>query len=91
MRYRLRIDRLVAREIDRLPGSVRQRILRQIDDLLDNPRPTAAKQLRHPHADKWQIPIDSWRLVYRIDDMIVIVEVLRIGKKHGPEFYEDLE
>lgn len=90
MRYRLKIDRLVAREIEYLPGSIRQRILRQIDSLLDNPRPTEAKQLRTPHSDKWQISLDSWRIVYRIDDLVVVIEVLRIGKKHGPEFYDGL-
>ena len=91
MRYRLRIDRGVVRELGRLPGSVRQRLLRQIDSLLDNPRPEAAKPLRPPHADKWQISLDSWRIVYRIDDLVVAIEVLKVGKKHGPEFYDGLE
>lgn len=90
MRYQLKIERQVLHDIQQLPGHVRQRILHLIDQLLDEPRPQAAKQLRGNHADKWQIALDSWRMVYRIEDEILVVEVLKIGKKHGPEFYAGL-
>jgi mRNA-degrading endonuclease RelE of RelBE toxin-antitoxin system len=66
-------------------------VLRLIDSLLSEPRPPAAKPLISAHADKWQISLDVWRIVYRVDDGVIVVEVLRVGKKHGPEFYEGLE
>ncbi|MCE7979588.1 MAG: type II toxin-antitoxin system RelE/ParE family toxin [Caldilinea sp. CFX5] len=90
MRYQLKIDKHVAREIQQLPGHIRQRVLHLIDQLLTDPRPAIAKQLQGQHADKWQVALDAWRVVYRIEDDMLIVEVLKIGKKHGPEFYKDL-
>jgi hypothetical protein len=30
-------------------------------------------------------------MVYRVDDKVVVVEVLRVAEKPGPEFYEGLE
>lgn len=91
MLYQLKIERNVAQQIERLPGHVRQRIVKLIDELRSEPRPVIAKSLRGQHGDKMQITLDVWRIVYRIDDDVVIVEVLRVGKKHGPEFYEGLE
>jgi mRNA interferase RelE/StbE len=90
MRYQLKIERQVLRTIQQLSGHIRQRILSQIDALLAEPRPPTAKQLRGNHADKWQIALDSWRIVYRIEDDSLVLEVLKVGKKHGPEFYVDL-
>ena len=91
MLYRLKLDRHVQHQIDRLPGHVRQRILRLLDALRGQPRPPEAKPLRGNHADKLQITLDVWRVVYRVDDVFVIVEVLKVGEKHGPEFYAGLE
>jgi mRNA-degrading endonuclease RelE of RelBE toxin-antitoxin system len=91
VRYRLKIDRQVQRQIERLPGHVRQHVLRLIDSLLSEPTPPAAKPLTGTRADKWQISLDVWRIVYPVDDEAVVVEALRAGKKHGPEFYEGLE
>lgn len=91
MLYQLKIKRNVAQQIERLPGHVRQRIVKSIDGLRSEPRPLIAKSLRGQHSDKLQISLDVWRIVYRVDDEVVTVEVLRVGKKHGPEFYEGLE
>ena len=88
MLYQLKIKREVAQQIGRLPGRVRQRIVKLIDGLRSEPRPSIAKSLRGQHSDKMQISLVVWRIVYQIDDEVVIVEVLRVGKKHGPEFYE---
>lgn len=90
MRYQLKIERSVLRDIQQLPGHLRQRILHLLDRLLDEPRPPAAKRLRGIHADKWQLALDSWRIVYRLEDDLLVVEVLKVGKKHDPEFQRDL-
>jgi mRNA-degrading endonuclease RelE of RelBE toxin-antitoxin system len=52
--------------IKKLPGNVRQRIKRAIDDLADNPRPPASKQLEMGDAEDVDIEVrrirlDNWR------------------------------
>lgn len=39
MLYRLKISKEVQRQIDRLPGNIRQRVRRMIAELAYNPKP----------------------------------------------------
>jgi mRNA-degrading endonuclease RelE of RelBE toxin-antitoxin system len=42
-------------------------------------------------ANSWQIRLDNYRIVYNIEDAVLIVEIIQLGRKHGPEFYVDIE
>ncbi len=86
VKYKIEIDGDVRKQIKRLPGNVKQRIIRFINDLADNPRPSQAKHLRD-HPNVWQHRIGNWRIV---DDYLYIT-IIKIGKKHGPEFYDDID
>lgn len=61
-----------------------------IAGLIDNPRPNNANQLRL-FANSWQIRLDTCRIVYTINDNVLIIEVIKARRKHGPEFYADIE
>jgi mRNA interferase RelE/StbE len=89
-KYRLEVPKQVQRQIDGLPGFYRQRIRQIILALAHNPRPSHAKELRL-FANSWQIRIDNYRIVYSIEDAVLIVEIIKVGRKHGPEFYADME
>lgn len=88
-RYRLSIAKPVRQTIDKLPGRYRQRVWRLIASLADDPRPPSAKQLREQEGI-YRIALDAIRIVYSIEDDILLIEVVKVGRKHGPEFYEDL-
>jgi mRNA-degrading endonuclease RelE of RelBE toxin-antitoxin system len=87
--YRLEIRREVYRQVAALPGHVRQRIRRLINNLPGNPRPSDAGPLRID-PDSWRYRIDRWRVVRRIRGGAMPVIVVKVGRKHGPEFYVDL-
>lgn len=89
-KYRLEIPKHVQRQIDGLPGFYRQRIRQIIISLANHPRPNNAKELRL-FPNSWQIRLDNYRLVYSIEDVVLIVEIVKAGRKHGPEFYADIE
>lgn len=42
----------------------------------------------------WRIQIEAWRIVYSVDEEILIVELVQVGRKAGPDrgpsFYEGL-
>jgi len=90
MHYHLRRSKKVLAQMERLPGHIRQRAKRLINDLAYNPRPTYAEELTGILAGRYKICIDDHRIVYAIDDEIITVEILKIGHKYGPEFYRDL-
>ncbi|NLC55529.1 MAG: type II toxin-antitoxin system RelE/ParE family toxin [Armatimonadetes bacterium] len=87
--YRIRVHPEAVRQMARLPGHVRQRVRRLVASLADNPRPTEAIELRDLPG-RYRIRIDRWRLIYRVDDEVLVVVILRAGPKTGPEFYADL-
>jgi mRNA interferase RelE/StbE len=89
MVYQIDIARRVRRQIEGLPGNVRQRVKREIAKLAFNPRPAYAEELRGNLAGRYKIRLDQYRLVYRIDDDVAVVEVLKAGKKQDG-FYDDL-
>jgi mRNA-degrading endonuclease RelE of RelBE toxin-antitoxin system len=37
----------------------------------------------------YRIALDQIRIVYSIEDEMLVVEVVKVGRKHGPEFYAD--
>lgn len=77
------------RRIDALPGRYRQRVWRLIQSLASNPRPAGAKQLRE-REQMYRIALDDYRIVYSIEDDLLIIEVVKVGSKAGPEFYQDV-
>jgi mRNA interferase RelE/StbE len=88
--YRLELKREVQKQVDALPSHLRQRVKQILRDLTRNPRPTYAEELRDELAQHYKIKPNDWRIVYRIQDDRLLVLVLKVGKKKGPEFYHGL-
>ncbi len=89
MAYHLEVSRLVRRQIDDLPGHVRQRIKREIASLSLQPRPENSAELQGPLHGLYKIKLDQYRIVYRINDEAAVIQVLKAGKKQTG-FYDDL-
>jgi mRNA interferase RelE/StbE len=88
--YQIDIARSVRRQIEELPGHMRQRVKREIAKLAFNPRPDHARELRGSLAGRYKIRLDHYRLVYRVDDEAVTVVILKAGMKHDG-FYDELD
>jgi mRNA interferase RelE/StbE len=83
------------KEIKSLPGNMRQRVRRTIDDLADNPHPPKSKQLDVSglpdfEAELYRIQLDRWRVVYAITESENTIDVLTV-RKRPPYDYGDLE
>jgi mRNA-degrading endonuclease RelE of RelBE toxin-antitoxin system len=78
-----------------LPGNMRQRVRRLIDDLAANPRPPSSTMLGtagldlSPDVAIHRVRIDRWRVVYAVNDVDRWVWVLAI-RRRPPYNYEDL-
>ena len=89
-KYQLDFRSGVLREIDRLPSHLHQRVKHIILGLADNPRPDIAQELHDDLRGYYKIKLGDWRIVYRIGDEILVVTVIKVGKKVGPEFYRQV-
>ena len=75
-----------------LPGNMRQRIKRAIDDLETAPRPSNGKRLQIADSvlELWRLRLDDWRVVYAIAEELQQIQVLTI-RQRPPYDYGDLD
>ena len=92
MSYRLWINKDAKVELKRLPGNMRQRLRRAINDLSENPRPHYSRKMRTPDdllIEGRRIRLERWRLVYVIDDQWEEIGILAV-RRRPPYNYGDL-
>jgi mRNA interferase RelE/StbE len=90
MRYKLKITDTAKKEIIELPGNVHQAIRRIVNSLADKPVPPNAKELRGLPG-RYRIRPNRWRIIYRVEKEDLLVLILRVRRKIGPETYQDIE
>ena len=91
--YQVWLLATVYRERKALPGNVRQRVKDLLDSLAEDARPynSIEVQLEDVNLD-WEvrrIRIETWRVIYAIDEELQQVAILAI-RKRPPYDYEDL-
>ena len=84
MTYDVFIERSAQRTLAKITQPHQDRIIRAIDNLHDNPRPSGALKLTGRPA--WRIRIGDYRVIYEIDDYKTTVLVVSIG--HRKKIYE---
>lgn len=86
MSYRIEVMPAARREIRALPAYVRSQAIQLIDELGRDPRPARAKELRD-HANTYRIWLAGrWRMVYAVDDELVLVLILRVRRKEDIDY-----
>ena len=68
------------RELESLPDEMLRRVDRIIASLATDPRPRGCVKLQGA-ADLYRMRAGDYRVIYRIDDAIRVVEVTRIGHR----------
>lgn len=73
-----------ARQVKKLPRSVRDRVLAAVTDLGSDPRPPGSRKLvGEKHA--WRIRVGDYRVIYDVIDRELVVTVVRTA--HRREAY----
>lgn len=86
MSYEVKFSRGAKKQFRKLPIDVQQRIQTKINDLAIEPRPNWVKKLQ-ADDNSYRIRVGDYRVVYEIDDDVLIVTVIKIG--HRSEIYKD--
>ena len=76
--------RSARKELQNLDPQVARRILKQIEALVANPRPTGVVKLEGA-SDLWRIRVGEWRVVYRVSDRDRLVDVVAV--RHRRDAY----
>ncbi len=70
--------------MDKLSNQVAKPLLKAIISLAVNPRPSGCKKLKGRSA--WRIRIKDYRVIYEIQDKVLLVEAVAIG--HRKDIYK---
>lgn len=82
--YRVEVEPAVERTLDKLSAQTRDRILRRIQALAEDPRPRRCVKLASL-TDTYRIRAGDYRILYEVHDRLVLVVVVRVA--HRREAY----
>ena len=82
-KYRIAIKKSAAKELHSLPNRDLNKIIEKIQDLSNNPRPPGCIKLSD--KERYRIRVGNYRILYSIEDDILIVYVVKIG--HRKDIY----
>jgi len=80
MSYQLILLPRAEKELKKLPKKEFLKIDEIILQLADNPRPNGCKKLQGI-ADTYRVRVGDYRILYRIEDDRLIIEVIRIANR----------
>lgn len=91
MSYRLRFHELALTEWRKLDGSVRETLKKKLLERLENPRVPSAALSGMPNCYKIKLKSLGYRLVYRVDETVIFVTVIAVGKRDRQKVYESAQ
>jgi len=82
-KYKITIKKSAAKELQDIPKKDLRKIVKRIQSLALNPRPTGSQKLSA--RQQYRIRQGDYRIVYSIDDKELLVDIVKIG--HRREIY----
>ena len=80
MRYEIEFRPSARKELLALPRRDQVRVGRSVEKLADEPRPAGVKKLEGAD-DLYRIRAGDYRVIYQIQDAVLVVLVVRIGHR----------
>jgi len=87
MTYKLRFHELAWAEWQKLDGSIKAPLKKKLLERLQEPRVPSAALSHMPDCYKIKLRQAGYRLVYRVDDGVVFVTVIAMGKRDKSAVY----
>ena len=91
MSFKLRFHVAALEEWRRLDGSVREQFKKKLGERLQTPRVPSAALQGMPDCYKIKLRRAGLRLVYRVDDGVVTVFVLAVGRRERSQVYDSAQ
>ena len=87
MTYKLDFKKSALKEWKKLGATLQQQFKKKLIERLENPHIPAAKLSGAHNLYKIKLRQSGYRLVYKVEDEVVIVTVLAVGKRERSEVY----
>ena len=87
MPYKLRFHTLAWAEWQKLDGSIKAPLKKKLLERLQEPRVPSAALTQRPDCYKIKLRQAGYRLVYRVEDDVVFVTVIALGKRDKSAVY----
>lgn len=91
MTYRLRFHELALTEWNKLDGSIKSQFKKKLAERLEQPRVKSSALSGMKDCYKIKLRQLGYRIVYRVDDDIVLVTVIAAGKRDKEKVYQEAE
>ena len=78
--YRIEVSATAEKQLKKLGQSDQVRILRSVQDLAREPRPSGCRKLQG-YSDVFRIRVGKFRILYSIDGTRIIVTVLKVAHR----------
>lgn len=88
MSFKLRFHELALAEWRKLDESIRKPLKKKLAERLENPRVPSAALSGLKDCYKIKLASAGYRMVYRVDDDVVYVTVIAVGKREKNRVYE---
>lgn len=82
--YKISILKRAEKDIKKLDRSNKNRVVKAIMDLAEEPRPVGCRKILS-ESGVWRIRVGVWRIGYMVDDNELFVTIIRVA--HRSEFY----
>lgn len=91
MTYELAFLEVSLKEWEKLDRNIKTQFKKKLEERLETPRVPSAKL--HGHEDRYKIKLRSigYRLVYEVNDDVLIVLVVAVGKRERNAVYKAAE
>jgi mRNA interferase RelE/StbE len=84
--YRVELSKEADKQLESLSQDLQRQVKPKIDALAENPRSRSAGKLKGA-TDLYRIRVRDYRVVYRIQDQVLLVVVVKI--QHRSKVYQD--
>ncbi|EGC6329474.1 type II toxin-antitoxin system RelE/ParE family toxin [Salmonella enterica] len=91
MTYELEFDPRALKEWQKLGETVKKQFRKKLVDVLSNPRVESAGLRELPDCYKIKLKTSGYRLVYQVQDDVVLVVVIAIGKREKSAVYRQAD
>lgn len=87
MSYSLEFVESALKEWRKLTPPIREKFKHKLAERLKRPRVASAKLHNLPDCYKIKLRTVGYRLVYQVDDKVVVVTVIAVGKRDNADVY----
>ncbi|MEZ5463891.1 MAG: type II toxin-antitoxin system RelE/ParE family toxin [Lysobacteraceae bacterium] len=87
MSYSLEFVESALKEWRKLAAPIREQFKKKLAERLEQPHVASSRLHSLPDCYKIKLRALGYRLVYRVDDKVVVVTVIAVGKREGSRVY----